>query len=394
MLNAIEISPKVWWVGGIDWNERLFHGYTTERGITYNAYLIMDEKITLIDTCKATFADELVQRISQVVDPAKIDVVITNHVEMDHSGSLPVIHKIAPNAEIYASAGAGVNELRAHFGIEATPVKTGDTLCIGERTLSFVTTPMVHWPDNMVTYSDVDKILFSNDAFGQHFATTKRFDDENDMCEVMKQAKKYYANIVWPYGMQAGRALAAVKGLELKMIAPSHGCIWRSHIDEIIAKYEKWTTYQTQEKAVVVFDSMWHSTESMAREICDAFIAEGISAQLIDVKSTHISDIMLYMCDAKYVAVGSPTLNSNMLPTVASFLTYMRGLSPKNEQRIGLAFGSYGWAPLGPKQVYAELENAKFQLPVPVVAQQWVPSEENLAELQGTVRKMIEAARA
>ena len=394
MLNAIEISPKVWWVGGIDWNERLFHGYTTERGITYNAYLIMDEKVTLIDTCKATFSDELVQRISQVVDPAKIDVVITNHVEMDHSGSLPVIHKIAPNAEIYASAGAGVNELRAHFGIEATPVKTGDTLCIGERTLSFVTTPMVHWPDNMVTYSDVDKILFSNDAFGQHFATTKRFDDENDMCEVMKQAKKYYANIVWPYGMQAGRALAAVKGLELKMIAPSHGCIWRSHIDEIIAKYEEWTTYQTQEKAVVVFDSMWHSTESMAREICDAFIAEGISAQLIDVKSTHISDIMLYMCDAKYVAVGSPTLNSNMLPTVASFLTYMRGLSPKNEQRIGLAFGSYGWAPLGPKQVYAELENAKFQLPVPVVAQQWVPSEENLAELQGTVRKMIEAARA
>lgn len=394
MLNAIEISPKVWWVGGIDWNERLFHGYTTERGITYNAYLIMDEKITLIDTCKATFADELVQRISQIVDPAKIDVVITNHVEMDHSGSLPVIHKIAPNAEIYASVGAGVNELRAHFGIEATPVKTGDTLCIGERTLSFVTTPMVHWPDNMVTYSDVDKILFSNDAFGQHFATTKRFDDENDMCEVMKQAKKYYANIVWPYGMQAGRALAAVKGLELKMIAPSHGCIWRSHIDEIIAKYEEWTTYQTQEKAVVVFDSMWHSTESMAREICDAFIAEGISAQLIDVKSTHISDIMLYMCDAKYVAVGSPTLNSNMLPTVASFLTYMRGLSPKNEQRIGLAFGSYGWAPLGPKQVYAELENAKFQLPVPVVAQQWVPSEENLAELQGTVRKMIEAARA
>ena len=393
MLNAIEIAPKVWWVGGIDWNERLFHGYTTERGITYNAYLIMDEKITLIDTCKGTFADELVQRISQVVDPAKIDVVIANHVEMDHSGSLPVIHRIAPNATIYASAGAGVNEVRAHFGIEATPVKTGDTLCIGERTLSFVTTPMVHWPDNMVTYSDVDQILFSNDAFGQHYATTKRFDDENDLCEVMKQAKKYYANIVWPYGMQAHKALEAVRGLELKMIAPSHGCIWRSHIDEIIEGYEAWSTYQTQEKAVVVFDSMWHSTESMAREICDGFIAEGVSAQLIDVKTTHISDIMLYMCDAKYVAVGSPTLNSNMLPTIASFLTYMRGLSPKNEQRIGLAFGSYGWAPLGPKQVYAELENAKFQLPVPVVAQQWVPSAENLAELQTTVRTMIEAAR-
>lgn len=394
MLNAIEISPKVWWVGGIDWNERLFHGYTTEAGITYNAYLIMDEKITLIDTCKATFSNELVQRISQVVDPAKIDVVITNHVEMDHSGSLPVIHKIAPNAQIYASAGAGVNEVKAHFGIEATPVKSGDTLNIGERTLTFVTTPMVHWPDNMVTYSDADQILFSNDAFGQHYATTKRFDDENDLCEIMKQAKKYYANIVWPYGMQAHKALEAVKGLELKMIAPSHGCIWRSHIDKILEKYEAWTTYQTEEKAVVVFDSMWHSTEMMAREICDSFIAEGISAKLIDVKASHISDIMTDLCDARYVAVGSPTLNSNMLPTVASFLTYMRGLSPKNDQRIGLAFGSYGWAPLGPKQVYEELEKAKFNLPVPVITQQWIPSEENLAELQATVKKIIEDARA
>lgn len=394
MLNAIEISPKVWWVGGIDWNERLFHGYTTEAGITYNAYLIMDEKITLIDTCKATFSNELVQRISQVVDPAKIDVVITNHVEMDHSGSLPVIHKIAPNAQIYASAGAGVNEVKAHFGIEAMPVKSGDTLNIGERTLTFVTTPMVHWPDNMVTYSDVDQILFSNDAFGQHYATTKRFDDENDLCEIMKQAKKYYANIVWPYGMQAHKALEAVKGLELKMIAPSHGCIWRSHIDKILEKYEAWTTYQTEEKAVVVFDSMWHSTEMMAREICDSFIAEGISAKLIDVKASHISDIMTDLCDARYVAVGSPTLNSNMLPTVASFLTYMRGLSPKNDQRIGLAFGSYGWAPLGPKQVYEELEKAKFNLPVPVITQQWIPSEENLAELQATVKKIIEDARA
>ena len=394
MLNAIEISPKVWWVGGIDWNERLFHGYTTEAGITYNAYLIMDEKITLIDTCKATFSNELVQRISQVVDPAKIDVVITNHVEMDHSGSLPVIHKIAPNAQIYASAGAGVNEVKAHFGIEATPVKSGDTLNIGERTLTFVTTPMVHWPDNMVTYSDVDQILFSNDAFGQHYATTKRFDDENDLCEIMKQAKKYYANIVWPYGMQTHKALEAVKGLELKMIAPSHGCIWRSHIDKILEKYEAWTTYQTEEKAVVIFDSMWHSTEMMAREICDSFIAEGISAKLIDVKASHISDIMTDLCDARYVAVGSPTLNSNMLPTVASFLTYMRGLSPKNDQRIGLAFGSYGWAPLGPKQVYEELEKAKFNLPVPVITQQWIPSEENLAELQATVKKIIEDARA
>ena len=394
MLNAIEISPKVWWVGGIDWNERLFHGYTTEKGITYNAYLIMDEKVTLIDCAKATFAGEFIQRISQVVDPSKIDVVITNHVEMDHSGALPEIHKLAPNAAYYASAGAGVNEIRAHYGLEVQGVKSGDTLNIGERTLTFVTTPMVHWPDNMVTYSDVDKILFSNDAFGQHYCTTKRFDDEVDKCELMKQAKKYYANIVWPYGMQAQKALKAVGGLDIRLIAPSHGCIWRSYIPEILERYQSWSTYQTQDKAIVVFDSMWHSTEDMAREIVEAFIREDVPAQLVDLKTTHMSDIMLDLCDARYVCVGSPTLNSNMLPTVAAFLTYMRGLSPRNGQRIGLAFGSYGWAPLGPKQVQEELEKMQFNLPLPVVTEQWVPSEERLSALQDAVCKMIEASEA
>ncbi|QWT17718.1 FprA family A-type flavoprotein [Collinsella sp. zg1085] len=389
MLNAIEISPDIWWVGGIDWNERSFHGYSTERGITYNAYLILDEKVTLIDTAKSSFTDEFIQRIKQVVDPSKIEVIIANHIEMDHSGSIPAILELAPNAKVYASAPAGVNELRAHFGLDVEGVKTGDTLNIGKRTLSFLQTPFVHWPDNMLTYSEADKILFSNDCFGQHFATTKRFDDEVDTCELFRQAKKYYANIVLPYGAQAQKALKAAAALDIRLIATSHGCCWRSHIDEIVAKYQAWSTYQTENKAVVVFDSMWHSTERMAREITDAFIAEDISAVLLDVKATHISDVILEMMDARYVAVGSPTLNSNMLPTVAGFLTYMRGLAPNNSHRVGLAFGSYGWAPLGPKQVYDELERAKFQLPVPAITQQWIPSEESLAELQATVRKII-----
>lgn len=383
MLNAIEISPKVWWVGGIDWNERLFHGYTTERGITYNAYLIMDEKITLIDTCKATFADELVQRISQVVDPAKIDVVITNHVEMDHSGSLPVIHKIAPNAEIYASAGAGVNELRAHFGIEATPVKTGDTLCIGERTLSFVTTPMVHWPDNMVTYSDVDKILFSNDAFGQHFASSKHFDDEVGLPEVLVQAQKYYANIVMPYGKNVEAALKALSGLSFDMIAPAHGIIWRSHVPEILEMYKKWSSGIPEEYALVVYDSMWHTTEAMATEITEAFIEMGIPARLLDLKVNHISDIMAEVLNARYIAVGSPTLNKTMMPTVASFLCYMRGLAPAG--RVGIPFGSYGWAPMGPNEVYQALESCKFTLPEAPLTHQWVEDEEGLNALHDAI---------
>ena len=383
MLNAIEIAPKVWWVGGLDWNERQFHGYTTERGITYNAYLIMDEKVTLIDTAKATFTDEFVQRISQVVDPAKIDVVITNHVEMDHSGSLPKIHELAPSATIYASAPAGVNEIRAHYGIEVEGVKTGDSLSIGERTLHFVQTPMVHWPDNMVTWCPEDGILFSNDAFGQHFASTKRFDDENDLCEVYKQAKKYYANIVMPYGKNVEAALKALSGLAFDMIAPAHGIIWRSHVPEILEMYEKWSSGIPEEYALVVYDSMWHTTEAMATEITEAFIEMGIPARLLDLKVNHISDIMAEVLDARYIAVGSPTLNKTMMPTVASFLCYMRGLAPAG--RVGIPFGSYGWAPMGPNEVYQALESCKFTLPEAPLTHQWVEDEEGLNALHDAI---------
>ena len=393
MLTAREVKPDIWWVGGIDWNERMFHGYTTEAGITYNAYLIMDEKITLIDTVKPKFADELIQRISQIVDPSKIDVVITNHVEMDHSGALPRIHEIAPQAQIYASNPQGVKGIAAHYGIEAIGVKTGDSISIGRRTLTFVQTPMVHWPDNMVTYCPEDKILFSNDAFGQHFASSKRFDVENDMSEVMHQARKYYANIVQPYSMQASKALEVVKGLDLEVIAPSHGVIWTEHIPDILAAYEDFTSGKVEEKALIVYDSMWESTAKMAKAICEAFIEEGVPAQYVDLKRRHESDIMTELLDAKYICIGSPTLNSQMLPTVAGFLTYMRGLSPKNDQRVGLAFGSYGWAPLGPKNVGKVLEECGFQLPVDTLTQNWIPSQEVLDGIQQTVRTMIENAQ-
>ena len=393
MLTAREVKPDIWWVGGIDWNERMFHGYTTEAGITYNAYLIMDEKITLIDTVKPKFADELIQRISQIVDPSKIDVVITNHVEMDHSGALPRIHEIAPQAQIYASNPQGVKGIAAHYGIKAIGVKTGDSISIGRRTLTFVQTPMVHWPDNMVTYCPEDKILFSNDAFGQHFASSKRFDVENDMSEVMHQARKYYANIVQPYSMQASKALEVVKGLDLEVIAPSHGVIWTEHIPDILAAYEDFTSGKVEEKALIVYDSMWESTAKMAKAICEAFIEEGVPAQYVDLKRRHESDIMTEFLDAKYICIGSPTLNSQMLPTVAGFLTYMRGLSPKNDQRVGLAFGSYGWAPLGPKNVGKVLEECGFQLPVDTLTQNWIPSQEVLDGIQQTVRTMIENAQ-
>ena len=390
MLSAVQIKPDVYWVGAVDWNARSFHGYSTEDGITYNAYLIMDEKVTLIDTAKITFKDELLARISSVIDPSKIDVLVCNHVEMDHSGNVPTIKELNPNVRILASAPQGVKGLTAHYhdlGFEG--VKTGDTLNIGKRTLTFVQTPMVHWPDNMVTYDAYDKILFSNDAFGQHFASSKRFDDENDLGEVMKQARKYYANIVQPYRMQATNAVKAVRKLgpdAIDIIAPAHGVCWRSHVADILDAYENvYTSGKLEEKALVAYDSMWGSTDKMAHAIADGFLAAGVPVRLMDVKCTHISDVMEEFLDCKYVAMGSPTLNSQMMPPMAELITYMKGLSPKNEGRVGIPFGSYGWAPLGPKNIASELEGVGFELPLGTLACNWIPDQAYMDDLRQKV---------
>jgi flavorubredoxin len=396
MLTPVQIKPDVYWVGAVDWNARSFHGYATEDGITYNAYLIIDKKITLIDTTKVTFADELIARISTVIDPSKIDILIANHVEMDHSGCTPLIHKLAPKCEIYCSAPQGVRNMTGHYGdLDYHGVSTGDTLSIGKRTLSFIQTPMVHWPDNMVTFDAEDGILFSNDAFGQHYASTTRFDDDSDFNEVMKQARKYYANIVQPYRVQAQTAVKAVRGLQdkIKMIAPAHGVIWRTHVADILDAYENvYTSGKITEKALVVYDSMWGSTDKMAHAICDAFLSKNIEAHLMDLKVTHPSDIMTEFLDAKYIAIGTPTLNSQMMPNVAGFLTYMKGLSPKqnNGDRIGIAFGSFGWAPLGQKNVYATLQEAGFQTPLPMLAHNWLPSQDYLDSIRKQVRDLVE----
>ncbi len=385
MLRATEIKPDVYWVGGIDWTERNFHGYTTDRGSTYNAYLILDEHVTLIDTCKPQFADELLERISDVIDPARIDYVISNHVEQDHSGAIPAIMAAAPNAKIVTSDPHGLKGLQAHYGTEYEyiPVKTGDTLCIGTRTLAFTSTVMVHWPDNMVTYDAHDKILFSNDAFGQHFASSKRFDDEVGLPEVLAQAKKYYANIVMPYSRHVTRALGVLGGLDFDMIAPSHGVIWRSHVAEILETYGKWSSLQPDEYAIVVYDSMWHTTEVMAQQILEAFIEAGIPARLFDLKVDHISDIMTEVLSARYIAVGSPTLNNGMMPTVASFLWYLKGLSPKG--RIGIPFGSYGWGQNGPQEVAELLEKCGFTQDFGTLTHQWTEDEDSLEELHQAV---------
>jgi len=386
-MKAIKIKDNIYWVGGIDWDLRNFHGYLTQRGSTYNAYLIVDEKITLIDTVKHYLADEMLERIAGVVDPSKIDLIVSNHVEMDHSGSLPHMMEIAPKAGIITSPN-GEKGLEMHYkkGWKMRAVKSGEQLKLGKYTLNFVLTPMVHWPDNMVCYLPEEKLLFSNDAFGQHIATSERFDDEYSLDIILEEAKKYYANIVLPYGAQVKKALEAVAPLAVETIAPSHGIIWRGNIDRILKEYAGWSSNATERKALIVYDTMWKSTEKIARAIYNAFENRGYFPRLLNLQHNHISDIMTELMTAEYVCVGSPTLNNNMLPTVSAFLTYMKGLAPK--ERKGLAFGSYGWGGQSVKQVEEVLAGCGFTMMESVRAQ-YIPGEEDLRAITARIEGAI-----
>lgn len=389
-MKAVEVKKGIYWVGAVDWSLRSFHGYTTKRGSTYNAYLIIDEKITLVDTVKAPFAAEMISRIKSVIDPSKIDYIVSNHVEMDHSGAIKDVLALAPNAKVVTSAPQGVKGLTAHYGeMDFMPVKSGDTLSLGSRTLSFVPTPMLHWPDNMVTYCPEEKILFSNDAFGQHYASGGRFDDEEPLGDVLHEARTYYANIVMPYSVQAAGAVKAAEGLDIELIAPSHGVMWRSHISEIIEEYKKWSSLKMNKEAVVVYDSMWHSTEKMAKTIVEAFASKGYNAKLCDLKAWDNSEVINEILTAEYIAVGSPTLNNQMLPTVASFLTYLKGLAPKNSGKKAFAFGSYGWGGQSIGLVEKELTDCGFEIALEKQRIQYIPSQESLDELENKVLEII-----
>lgn len=377
---AIEISENIHWVGAVDWSMRNFHGYDTARGTTYNSYLILDEKITLIDTVKAGFEDELLARISSVVNPAQISVIVSSHVEPDHSGALKEIAALAPNAEIITTNPNGLKGLTNRYGkLNYKAVKAGDEISIGKRTLKFVPTPMLHWPDSMVTYCPEEKILFSNDAFGEHLATSMRFDDENNLETIFYEAKKYYANILMPFGKQAQTSLKALDGLEIKMIATGHGVIWRSNIDKILDCYEKWSAGEVEERAVIVFDSMWHSTEILAQTITETFAKRGIPAAYYDIKATPLSEIITDIFTSKYLAVGSPTINNQMMPTIAAFLCYLKGLRPVNHKAF--AFGSYGWGGQSIGMVEDELKAAGCEIILEKIRVANVPTIQQLDDI-------------
>jgi flavorubredoxin len=378
-MRPVEITTGIYDVGVIDWNIRDFHGYSTYRGTSYNAFLIVDDKIALIDTVKKDFSDQLLGNISKIIDPKKIDYMISNHTEMDHSGGLPrLMHRIGEDKPLYCSK-MGAKNLARHFPQKWNyqAVGTGEKLSLGNRTLTFLETRMVHWPDSMFTYLKEDKILFSSDGFGQHYAGHERFDDQIGE-DIMSHAKKYYANILLLYSPLILKLLDTVTqmGLEIDMICPDHGIIWRKDPGKIINAYVKWAKQEQEKKAVVVYDTMWHSTQAMADEIAAGIANEGVSVRPIHIRSSHRSEIMTEVLDAAAVVVGSPTLNNQLFPTVSDFLVYMKGLKPLN--KIGAAFGSYGWSGEAVKLINKELQDMKFDVIDPGIRIQYVPENKGL----------------
>jgi len=394
VFKPIRISDKVYWVGAIDWTIRDFHGYTTKRGSTYNAYLILADRITLIDTVKAPFKDEMLSRIACLVDPKEIDYIVSDHSEMDHSGSLPdIIREVSPE-KVFASQ-VGAKTLKEHFAVEdeIVAVKDGEGLSLGNMNLSFMETRMLHWPDSMFSYLKEEKILFSQDAFGMHLATDERFADEIRQDVLEYEAATYYANILLPYSPLILKLLdrVASSGLDIRIVAPDHGPVWRKDLPRALGLYRIWAEQEPTDKAVVLYHTMWHSTEHMARAIEEGLLAGGARVKVMSMGSFHRSDVVYETLDAGALVVGSSTLNNNMLPAMADVLTYLKGLRPKN--LIGAAFGSYGWSGEAPSQIHDMLAEMKVTPVGEPIKARYVPDRDALLKCFDLGKTMAEQLR-
>ena len=397
-MKSVEIKPDIYLVGAIDWAVRDFHGYVTPNGTTYNNYLIMDEQITLVDTVKHDFVRHTVKNIMNLTDPSKIVNLIINHIEPDHASSVDKIMSLAPDATIYITA-KGKKGLDRHFDTSKWNfriVKTGDTLNTGKYTLVFLETPMLHWPDSMMTYVKEAKLLISQDAFGQHLATSARFDDEfienASLCELEDSIIDYYANILMPFGQLIKSKLSEVQklGLEIDMIAPDHGIIWRKDPGSIMQKYLDMADGKANLSISLIYDTMWNSTERMTIPIMQGIKDEGLDCKVIKLRSTPMSAAIKEFWKSRGCLIGSPTLNNILFPSVAEFLTHLRGLRPKN--RIMGAFGSYGWGGGAVKEAYEEFKRMKLEVLEPGVEVLYRPSmddESKCYEFGGDFAKKV-----
>ena len=376
-----ELAKGVYWVGVVDWGIRHFHGLelSTHRGTTYNSYLIVDEKTVLVDTVWDPFRDQLMDNIRQVIDPAKIDIVVANHSEPDHAGSLPAVMNAAPNATLVVSK-RGMDSIPGHHHRDwkFQAVKTGDRIKIGASELVFIEAPMLHWPDSMFTYLAGRNILMPNDAFGQHYATAFRFNDQVNQEELYVEALKYYANILTPFSDLVAKKIDEVLAMNVPvdMIAPSHGVIWRKDPLQIVSTYKKWASQTPAKSAVVLYDTMWHATRKMAEAIGMGLAETGVDYKLFHMGLADRNDVLAEIFKAKAVVIGSPTLNHGLLPTITPIMEDLKGLRFKN--KIGAAFGSYGWSGESVKQIEEHLSRCDIPLAAKGVLAKWQPTGEDL----------------
>jgi len=376
-----KVAEGIYNVGVRDWNIRDFHGYSTYEGTTYNAFLIVDEKIILIDTVKKDFSDKLLDNIKKITDPKNIDMVISNHSEMDHSGAIPhIMHFIGEDKPVICSK-AGKKNLEAHFGkdrLNLQIAESGSEMSTGSKTLSFLETKMLHWPDSMFTYAKEDKVLFSSDAFGQHYSGWASWDDQINEDEMMGHAKKYYANILLPFSGLVKKLIKDVEAmnLEIEKICPDHGVMFRKDPSKILNAYKEWCEQKPGKKAVIIYDSMWESTRKMAETIAEEIALRNIPVVSMNTRKWHRSDIITETMDAGAVILGSPTLNNNIFPALSDILTYMKGLKPKN--KMGAAFGSYGWSGEAVGILNSYMTDLGFELIDDGIKVQYVPEEADL----------------
>lgn len=380
-----KMTDKVTWVGKVDWSLTRFHGneYSTHKGTSYNSYLIRDQKTVLIDTVQKPFDKEFVNNLKQVINLDKIDYIVANHAESDHSGAMLELMNEIPNTPIYCTAN-GIKSLTGHYHQDwnYVPVKTGDTLDLGENKLVFIEAPMLHWPDSMFAYLSGENILFSNDAFGQHYATELLYNDTVDRAELYQEALKYYANILTPFSPLIAGKINEVLGFNLKldMICPSHGVIWRDRAQQIVDQYLKWADNYQESQITLVFDSMWDSTRKIAEAIAVGIqnADPAVTIKIYNAATEDKNDILTEVFKSKAILVGSSTINNGYLSSIVSLIEMMKGLKFKNKKAA--AFGSYGWSGEAVNQMSQMLARAGFTVVNKGIRTLWVPDEKAVQE--------------
>ncbi|MBN1893105.1 anaerobic nitric oxide reductase flavorubredoxin [bacterium] len=396
-MKPFQVKNNVTWVGKTDWELRKFHGeeYSTHKGTTYNSYLIREKKTVLIDTVWQPFAREFVENLKQVIPLEKIDAVIANHAEVDHSGALPELMRHIPDRPVYCTAN-GVKSLKGHYHADWDfhVVKTGDRLPVGDKELIFIEAQMLHWPDSMMTYLTGDNIVFSNDAFGQHYATESLFNDLADQAELSTECLKYYANILTPFSKLVAKKIQEVVSLNvpIDMICPSHGVIWRDNPLQIVEKYTKWAGDYRENQATLVYDSMWQGTRIMAEAIANG-IREAdpqVTVKLFNISHSDKNDVMAEVFKSKLVVFGSPTINRGILSAMAGFLEELRGLGFKGKKAA--VFGSYGWSGESVSMMKGMLEAAGWPVYPEMLKVLWNPDAEGIRLSREFGRKIAKDA--